>query len=59
MVHMRKTLMVVTAVMMLALVPIGGPALAEQRPRGIPDEVMLQAQDLGGVVPGPVEEGLT
>jgi hypothetical protein len=57
MVHMRKTLMVVTAVI-LGLLSASAPAAAQQRPRGIPDEVMLQAEDLRGATPGPVEDGL-
>ncbi|MFI5930046.1 hypothetical protein ACIA3K_29295 [Micromonospora sp. NPDC051543] len=54
---MRRTLMMVTAVI-LGLVSASGPAVAQQRPRGIPDRVMLQPDDLGGAVPGPVEDGL-
>lgn len=54
---MRRTLIVMTAVI-LGLVSASGPAVAQQRPRGIPDRVMLQAEDLGGAVPGPVEDGL-
>jgi hypothetical protein len=54
---MRRTLTVVTAVI-VGLVSAGGPAAARQRPRGIPDRVMLQPEDLGGAVPGPVEDGL-
>ncbi|MGC5291314.1 hypothetical protein [Micromonospora sp. DT231] len=54
---MRRTLIVVTAVI-LGLVSASGPAAAQQRPRGIPDRVMLQPDDLGGAVPGPVEDGL-
>jgi hypothetical protein len=48
---------VMTAVI-VGLVSASGPAAARQRPRGIPDRVMLQAEDLGGAVPGPVEDGL-
>ena len=55
---MRKTLTVMMAVV-LGLVSASGPAAAQQRPRGIPDRVMLQAEDLNGAVPGPVEAGLT
>ncbi len=47
----------VTAVI-VGLVSASGPAVAQQRPRGIPDRVMLQPQDLRGAVPGPVEDGL-
>ena len=57
MVRMRKTPMVVTAVI-LGLLSASAPAVAQQRPRGIPDEVMLQPEDLGGAAPGPVEDGL-
>jgi hypothetical protein len=56
-VRMRRTLIVVTAVL-LGLVSASGPAAAQHRPRGIPDRVMLQPDDLGGAVPGPVEDGL-
>ncbi|MGA5300329.1 hypothetical protein ACPCHT_10395 [Nucisporomicrobium flavum] len=54
---MRKTLMIVMAAV-LGLVSAGAPAAAGARPRGIPDRVMLQPEDLGGAVPGPVEDGL-
>jgi hypothetical protein len=57
MVRMRRTLIVV-AVVILGLVSASGPAAAQQRPRGIPDRLMLQPEDLGGAVPGPVEDGL-
>ncbi|MBM2620506.1 hypothetical protein JIG36_33855 [Actinoplanes sp. LDG1-06] len=40
----------------VALLAATGPAAAG--PRGIPDRLMLQPDDLGGAVPGPVEEGL-
>ncbi|MBL7260173.1 hypothetical protein [Paractinoplanes lichenicola] len=40
----------------LGLLVATGPAVAH--PRGIPDRLMLQPADLGGAVPGPVEEGL-
>jgi hypothetical protein len=57
MVGMRRTLIVMTAVI-CGLVPASGPAAAQQRLRGIPDRVMLQPEDLGAAVPGPVEAGL-
>ena len=57
MVGMRKTL-IVAMTAALGLVSTSGPAEAQQRPRGIPDRVMLQAEDLDGAVPGPVEDGL-
>ncbi|GAA0908740.1 hypothetical protein GCM10009558_097140 [Virgisporangium aurantiacum] len=52
---MRRILIVVMAAIVGA-VAVGAPAAA--RPRGIPDRVMLQPGDLGGAVPGPVEDGL-
>jgi hypothetical protein len=52
---MRRTLIVIAAVI-LGLVSASGPAAA--RPRAIPDRLMLQPEDLGGAVPGPVEDGL-
>lgn len=58
MVGMRRTLIVVMAAAAVGLGPASGPAQAQQRPRGIPDRVMLQAEDLDGAVPGPVEDGL-
>jgi hypothetical protein len=54
---MRRTLIVVTAVI-VGLLSASGPVAAKQRPWGIPDRVMLQPEDLGGAVLGPVEEGL-
>ncbi|MEN3609056.1 hypothetical protein [Plantactinospora sp. DSM 117369] len=54
---MRRTLIVITA-LILAVVSVGGPAVAQQRPPEIPDRVMLQPEDLRGAVPGPVEDGL-
>lgn len=54
---MRRTLIVVTTVI-LGLVAASGPAAAQERPRAIPDRVMLQPEDLAGAVPGPVEDGL-
>lgn len=55
---MRRTLMMVTAVI-VGLVSVAGPAAAQQhRPRAIPDRVMLQPEDLGGATPGAVEPGL-
>lgn len=56
-VGMRKILIVMTVVILGSL-SASGPAAAQQRPRGIPDRVMLQPEDLGGAVPGPVEDGL-
>lgn len=53
---MRRTLIVVTA-MILGVVSASGPAVAQQRARGIPDRVMLQPEDIGGAVLGPVEDG--
>jgi hypothetical protein len=44
--------------MFLGLVPAGSTAAAQQRPHRIPDRVMLQPEDLGGALPGPVEDGL-
>ncbi|WP_432992632.1 hypothetical protein [Dactylosporangium sp. CA-233914] len=55
---MRRTLMVLTAVLTV-LVSAAAPASAQTRPRGIADRLMLQPEDLGGSVPGPVEDGLT
>ena len=52
---MRKTLIVAVAALAGSLVAV--PAQAQLR--GSPDRVMLQADDLGGVTPGPVEDGLT
>jgi len=57
MVRMRRILIAVTAVI-LGLVSGSGSAAAQQRTWGIPDRVMLQPEDLGGAVPGPVEDGL-
>lgn len=55
---MRKTSMMIVTVV-LGLLAASVPATAAvQRPRAIPDRVMLQPEDLGGAVPGPVEEGL-
>lgn len=51
---MRKILIVVTAAV-AGLVAAAGVAVAEP---AIADRLMLQAEDLGGAVPGPVEEGL-
>jgi hypothetical protein len=42
----------------VGLLSASGPVAAKQRPWGIPDRVMLQPEDLGGAVLGPVEEGL-
>jgi hypothetical protein len=38
--------------------PTTAPAAGAPGPRSIPDRVMLQPEDLGGAVPGPVETGL-
>ncbi|GIE97659.1 hypothetical protein [Paractinoplanes rishiriensis] len=53
---MRKTLLVIAAVI-AGLLAASAAATAQARPRGIPDRVMLQAEDLRGVEPGPVEDG--
>ncbi|MFB9412533.1 hypothetical protein [Dactylosporangium matsuzakiense] len=42
----------------VALVAGSSPAVAAPGPRGIADRLMLQADDLAGQVPGPVEDGL-
>jgi hypothetical protein len=57
MARMRNTLIVVTVVA-LGLLSGTGAAMAQPRLRGIPGRVMLQPADLGGSVPGPVEDGL-
>jgi len=55
---MRKTLTIIVAAL-FGLLSASVPATAAvQRPWGVPDRVMLQPADLGGAVPGPVEEGL-
>ncbi|WP_426512308.1 hypothetical protein ACPPVO_17760 [Dactylosporangium sp. McL0621] len=54
---MRKTFILMTVVA-VALVAGSTPAGAAPRPRPIADRLMLQAGDLGGSVPGPVEDGL-
>ncbi|MDR6320065.1 hypothetical protein [Actinoplanes couchii] len=41
---------------LVGLLAATGPAVAH--PRGIADRFMLQADELGGATPGPVEEGL-
>lgn len=53
---MRRVSIILMA-MILGLPTASGPAMAQ--PRGIPDRLMLQPEDLGGAVPGPVEDGLT
>ena len=55
MADMRRILVVMISAM-VGLLAATGPAVAG--PRGIPDRLMLQPVDLGGAVPGPVEEGL-
>lgn len=55
MADMRRILIVIVSAM-VGLLAFTGPAVAH--PRGIPDRLMLQPEDLGGAVPGPVEEGL-
>jgi hypothetical protein len=55
MADMRRIL-IVMVLAMVGLLGLTGPAMAQ--PRGIPDRLMLQPEDLGGAVPGPVEEGL-
>ncbi len=52
---MRKTLIIM---MVVLAATVAGGAAAQARPRGIPDRVMLQPEDLAGSVPGPVEDGL-
>ncbi|MFC5000853.1 hypothetical protein ACFPIJ_23815 [Dactylosporangium cerinum] len=54
---MRKIFVLMAAVT-VALVASSSPAVAASRPRGIADHLMLQAEDLGGSVPGAVEDGL-
>jgi hypothetical protein len=53
---MRRAMMIMMATV-LGLTTAVGPAAAAPA-RGIPQRVMLQPADLGGAVPGPVEEGL-
>lgn len=55
MTDMRRILIVMISAM-AGLLAVTGPAVAQ--PRAIPDRLMLQPDDLGGAVPGPVEEGL-
>lgn len=60
---MGKTLIVLT-IAISALVATAAAASAvvvsaQQRPRAIPDRVMLQPDDFEGSKPGPVEAGLT
>jgi hypothetical protein len=56
MIRMRRTLIVVMAAL-AGLTSTSGSAAAQHRPRTVPDRVMLQPEDLGGAVPGPVEVG--
>ena len=53
---MRRISIVVMAVI-LGAVAVGSPAAAAW-PWTVPSRVMLQPEDLGGAVPGPVEDGL-
>jgi hypothetical protein len=57
MVHMQKILTAVT-VALLTVAATGGPAVAQEAPLGVPEGMMLRAEDLDGGAPGPVEEGL-
>ncbi|MEV0129207.1 hypothetical protein AB0H83_12220 [Dactylosporangium sp. NPDC050688] len=55
---MRKLLMVMAVAVLGGAMVSGTAAAADARVRGIPDRVMLQPEDLGGAVTGPVEPGL-
>ncbi|MFI5934445.1 hypothetical protein [Actinoplanes sp. NPDC051494] len=54
--HRRWTMTAAAVVAGLAAVLVAGQVAAA--PRTIPDRVMLQAEDLGGAVPGPVADDL-